>query len=244
MRNSVKVILLLLALCATVTAQTGGASPLGNSKQIVVVTTSGWDAVDGRLLRFERVRSGWKQVGGPIAIVVGEKGLGWGKGLHPEPGGAGPIKREGDGKSPAGVFPISQLFGYSSQRLARTTLPYLTLTDTIECVDDVKSTHYNQLVDRAKVKVDWNSSEKMRAESLYKWGAVAAHNASPIQAGGGSCIFLHTWRRPGSGTAGCTAMTEDHLVEVLQWLQAKKHPLLVQLPQEEYERLKTSWKLP
>jgi D-alanyl-D-alanine dipeptidase len=84
----------------------------------------------------------------------------------------------------------------------------------------------------------------MRSVEGYRWGLVVRHNAAPPVAGRGSCIFLHVWAGPGRGTAGCTAMGEESLTEILRWLDPKKGPLLVQLTEVEYARLRGAWRLP
>jgi D-alanyl-D-alanine dipeptidase len=158
--------------------------------------------------------------------------------------GSGPLKKEGDGKAPAGVFRLSTAFGFAGTAPGL-KMPYTSLTPTVECVDDVNSRRYNLIVDRNRVSnVDWRSSEKMRAVDGYRWGVVVDHNASPPVAGRGSCIFLHIWAGPEKGTAGCTAMEQPNLEAMLRWLDAKKNPLLVQLPEAEYTRLRSLWKLP
>ena len=123
---------------------------------------------------------------------------------------------------------------------------YLQLTTTSECVDDPKSKHYAHIVNRASIKnVDWNSSEKMRSIDLYCLGVIVSYNMSQTVPGNGSCIFLHIWRGPGQGTAGCTAMLQEKLEEIINWLNSKvPNALLIQLPQPEYQRLKTAWNLP
>ena len=133
-----------------------------------MVTTSSWDAVEGRLQRFERATTdeAWRPIGEPIAGVVGKNGLGWGIGLMATGDQCSiptdPVKKEGDGKSPAGVFALGTAFGYDSQPLPGIKLPYLSLTPSIECVDDAASKFYNRFVDRTAVAPDWNSSEHMR----------------------------------------------------------------------------------
>src|SRR3954471_22791991 len=74
------------------------------ARQMVVVTTPHWDSTAGTLQRFERAntRSKWRAVGVAYPIVVGRTGLAWGVGLE----GDGPHKYEGDGRSPAGYFPV------------------------------------------------------------------------------------------------------------------------------------------
>lgn len=260
---------LLLAIFverALAPAQPGAVKPdaFGRSTQMLVATTQNWDAVNGRLQRFEResAHDTWREVGGPVAIVVGGKGMGWGIGLigADEPGvrGAGePVKKEGDGKSPAGVFTLGTAFGDAAQALPGLKLPYLELTPTIECVDDARSTHYNRVLDRSVlersgVTPDWNSSEHMLdVGEAYRWGVVINHNgtvegadSSAPRPGRGSCVFLHIWGGPGHGTAGCTAMVAGEVVTLLKWLDPKRRPLLVQMPTADYERLAGEWGLP
>ncbi len=222
------------------------ASPFRDSRQMLLVVTDGWDSIAGTVRRFERRDAGasWTPVGGSVPGVVGRNGLGWGRG-GAEPAGAGPIKKEGDGKAPAGVFRLGTTFGQSPQPLSGSAMPYRFLGDDVECVDDVRSSHYNRLVTKQQARrVDWASSEKMWVEPLYKWGIVVEHNAEPAVAAAGSCIFLHIWKGPTSGTAGCTAMDEAALTDTIKWLDPKKSPVLVQLPRAEYERLKATWRLP
>src|SRR5262249_5107982 len=117
---------------------------------------------------------------------------------------AGPVKHEGDGRAPAGIFRLTSTFGFGDPVFA--SRGYIPLTPTIECVDDPGSRFYGQIVDRSSVKeVDWKSSEKMRAVDLYRLGMVVSYNTERPVPGEGSCIFLHIWQGPGQGTAGCTA---------------------------------------
>ncbi len=101
------------------------------------------------------------------------------------------------------------------------------------------------LVDTSKVDtIDWQSSETMCEISLYQLGMVIEHNTGTPIAGAGSAIFFHLWRRPDSGTAGCTAMSEENLVTLISWLDGDKHPLLVQLPLEQYSLWQSMYGLP
>lgn len=219
------------------------------TRQLVVVTTSGWDSRFGRLRLLER-REGqgrWIPLGGSVPVVVGRQGLGWGRGLNPLITAPGPVKKEGDGKSPAGVFRLSSAFGREPAATVRNLkLPYQPLSDKIECVDDVKSSHYNSIVDRGSLSVvDWDSSEKMREiGARYRLGVVVDHNVNPRLAAGGSCIFMHIWQDSHTATTGCTAMEDAQMEALLAWLDPASEPLLVQLPETEYSRLRTDWSLP
>jgi D-alanyl-D-alanine dipeptidase len=211
----------------------------------VVVTTANFAAKAGTLARYERddASDSWRRIGEEIPVVVGRSGMGWGRGLHPAQSG-GPSKREGDGRAPAGVFRLSGTFGYAESAPGR--LPYTPLTDTVECVDDPRSKRYNVIVDTSGItNPDWSSFEKMRRDDdLYRLGVVVDHNAFPATAGAGSCVFLHVWRGPQDGTAGCTAMDAEAMAQVAGWLDARARPVLVQLPAHEYDRLREAWRLP
>jgi L,D-peptidoglycan transpeptidase YkuD (ErfK/YbiS/YcfS/YnhG family) len=219
---------------------------LEKAEQLILVTTPDWNSVQGQLRRFERPAPGaeWRPVGEPVSIVVGKSGTAWDPLATPVI--PGPIKKEGDGRSPAGVFSLGKAFGYAAAAEASwLKLPYQPVTEGIECVDDSASSVYNQIVDRRSIKTpDWNSSEKMReVGEAYRWGVVVNYN-TPAVAKRGSCIFLHIGGEGGRGTAGCTAMAPDLLREVMEWIDPARSPVLVQLPRAAFDALQPSWALP
>lgn len=228
--------------------QTKPPIPYAKSLQAVVVTTENWEATKGTAQLFVRktVKSKWNQVGESFAVVVGKNGMAWGAGLNELPSDTRRLllKVEGDGKAPAGIFALTSAFG-SSEKPKFVKLPYTKLEEFTECVDDPKSGHYNTMVDRMKVgNFDWKSSEKMlEIGEPYDLGVFVAHNF-PRQAGGGSCIFLHIWKDAETPTVGCTAMTRENIERVLAFLDAKKYPVLIQLPKDSYTQFQTKWNLP
>ncbi len=217
------------------------------SQQLVVVITPSWTSTVGTMTRFERAapNSAWIRLESPIPLVVGRTGVAWGVGFD-DVSTEGPHKHEGDGKAPAGIFPLDMAFGFAPRDSMRSVLlPYAQLLPTTDCVDDTTSAHYNTVVDRAAVSlVEWNSAEQMRQVPQYEIGVIVGYNASPPVKGRGSCIFLHIWTGPDSHTAGCTAFDEAKLREVMLWLDPHKRPLLVQLTADEYKKLRASWRLP
>jgi D-alanyl-D-alanine dipeptidase len=217
------------------------------SEQIVVVVTPNWASTTGTMQRFERATptSEWKSLPSAVPVVVGRTGIAWGVGFDGV-SAEGPHKHEGDGKAPAGVFPLDTAFGFAPPDSMRTVkLPYVQLLPTTDCVDDPASAHYNTVVDKTSVaSVDWNSAEHMREVAQYKTGVIVGYNGAPPVKGRGSCIFLHIWVGPDSHTAGCTALDEGRLREVMTWLDPAKRPLLVQLTAGEYANLRVRWKLP
>ena len=147
-------------------------------------------------------------------------------------------------RSPAGAFRLGEAFGYAKDA-ALIDMPYMQLTDTTAGVDDIHSRYYNRIIEARNIQdKDWSSAEVMhRSDELYRWGLVIEDNWENIPYAG-SCIYMHIWRGPGQGTAGCTAMSSENLLTILHWLRESKHPLLVQLPAAEYQKLKPSWSLP
>ncbi|CAA6808835.1 MAG: Gll0911 protein [uncultured Sulfurovum sp.] len=203
-----------------------------DSSQLLLVTTDNWSTKNGTLQRYERTNNQWVKVGESLSIVIGRNGLGWGKGLHTTPSNAQYIKKEGDGKAPAGLFSLGSGFGYSSTNFEM-KFPYATYKTTDHCVDDSSSQWYNQIIDSKKIAKDYKSFEHMKMRNnLYKYGITVNHNPQQITQGG-SCIFIHIKNKSGKGTAGCTAMREDEIVTILKWLKENKKPLLLQLPEEE-----------
>jgi len=219
------------------------------SRQAIVVRTADWNVSAAVLQAYEKEveSSSWVAVGKKIPAVVGRNGLGWGAGLHPRADEkSGPAKKEGDGKAPAGIFRLGSAFGYDpSEMTGWIRIPYQQMTATQQCVDDVQSIYYNRIVDAGQVEADWSSYEEMRRkDDLYRWGIVVDYNVDPVVTGRGSCIFLHVWEGPAQGTAGCTAMDTEDIKMLLRWLNPEAGPVLVQLPEEEYARLRDALNLP
>ncbi|MFM8441559.1 MAG: L,D-transpeptidase [Acidobacteriota bacterium] len=240
--------LLLLSLSALLFAQQTPTSRNKNSKQYsnsiqaVVVTMPGWDDVHGTGQLFKRstIFSKWRKVGEAFPVVVGRTGLAWGVGLHEVPTdlGGGAIKKEGDGKSPAGVFALSGAFGRGPKPRG-TKLSFLRINTSTECVDDVTSRHYNSSLDRKSIaSADWSSSEKMfDITPEYDLGVFVDHNPTRTPSVG-SCIFLHIWTDPGTPTAGCTSMSRKDVERILNFLDPRKRPVLIQMTEKEFGRFK------
>lgn len=244
-QKPVKLLNLILLSFMIVSPLRAEQSQLGESEQCILVVTPDWKSQTGTLCIFERenTTSDWRQRGQGIPVIVGRGGLGWGKDIAED----GPLKHEGDGRSPAGIFRLDSAFGYAPQREASwIKLPYRTLFSTTEAIDDPHSSYYNQMLERTQVPApDWRTSEQMlRKDDCYKWGVIVDYNVNPVKAGAGSCVFLHIWRDPRHPTAGCTAMEEKNLVALLRWLDPKANPVLVQLTLKSFQEWQPKLNLP
>lgn len=231
------------------------APPLISSKchQAIVVVTDSVNATVGSLQAFQRESNAhqWVQAGHRVPIALGRNGLAWGKGLHKTQSNLNyPVKSEGDGRSPAGMFNLSSVFGYQPEKdMDGLKMPYLHVTEYVECIDDVRSKHYAEIISRDTLsnanQIDWTSSEKMALAGIYyELGVVVDHNLDPVSSSGGSCIFLHNWAEPNETTAGCTAMSPPDMQTLVHWLNIEKQPVLIQLTRQSYAEQKASWGLP
>ena len=123
-------------------------------------------------------------------------------------------KREGDGASPAGVWPVRRVF-YRPDKVAKplTQLEVIPLDPQMGWCDAPDHAHYNKLV-----RLPFAAShEKMwRSDELYNIVVELGYNDAPAVAGKGSAIFLHVWRSQDTPTRGCVATDQRQL---LLWLR-------------------------
>lgn len=231
-------------------ADTASSTALDGAGQLILVIAPDWDTPQATLYRFGRDARGWQPAASGIAVNLGRNGSAWGLGLHPPQAPASaPVKREGDGRSPAGIFRIGTAFGYAEQ--AETGLSYAPMSASHYCMDVPDSPFYNRIIDadQAGHEAVQGSTEPMRldlhndGDARYTQGFVIEHNPNHTPQAG-SCIFAHLWRNAETATAGCTAMPGAEMQALLAWLDAEQNPLFVLLPQAEYQRLRKPWALP
>jgi L,D-peptidoglycan transpeptidase YkuD (ErfK/YbiS/YcfS/YnhG family) len=184
---------------------------IGESKQLIFATNRDSSSFLVTIHALERNNGVWHLVFPTFTGSIGEKGF-----------AAINKKREGDGKSPSGIFPLGIAFGYGASLV--TKMPYRQATDNDFWVDDVNSEDYNKWVKGKPKAASW---EKMkRDDDQYKYGVVIEYNMDPIVKGKGSAIFLHVWK-PGEPTLGCVSMSEEMVLKILEWLDPAKKPLII-----------------
>ena len=213
--------------------------------QLIIITTNGWNEVKGTMRCYEKKGHLWNLIfSNPV--VVGINGMGVGFGIMSFDLENTPLKKEGDLRAPAGIFKIGTAFGYAVKNdVFWLKVPYLEATNSLLCIDDGNSSHYNKFVYSDNTRKDWNSHEEMhRKDNMYKWGLLVEHNYASPETGKGSCIFLHIWKSYSKGTAGCSAMQESDILKLLKWVDSAKKPLLIQFPKKEYDYVAKKINLP
>ncbi|PYJ56487.1 MAG: hypothetical protein DME82_04575 [Verrucomicrobia bacterium] len=233
-----------LLLLLAVTAFADGVP--GDCTQLILGVAPTRNAMSGELRLFERPRDGqWTAVAGPFPVLFGKNGLAWGTGVagQNEPGLR---KQERDGRAPAGIFEIGQVFGYDPQLPPGGDYPYHQVTEADVWSDDPRSPNYNRhIVIDPKKPPDNYTHEKMRSgDFAYQWLVEIRHNSDPPVPGAGSAIFFHIRRGVNRPTTGCTTMAKENLVKMITWLRVKGHPCYALLPAVEYDKKWSSWNLP
>ena len=129
-------------------------------------------------------------------------------------GGVRADKREGDGATPIGRFPLRRLL-YRPDRLPTppvTGLPASAIAPADGWCDDPADPRYNQ-----PVPLPWPTSHERlwRDDALYDLVVVLGHNDDPPRPGLGSAIFLHLARTDYLPTEGCIALAFSDLMALL-----------------------------
>lgn len=136
-------------------------------------------------------------------------------------GGVVRDKREGDGGTPAGRFPLRYVYYRPDREVwPDTVLPCLALKPDDGWCDQPDDPWYNHPVPRsypARHETLW------RDDNLYDLIVVLGYNDRPARPGLGSAIFLHV-AAPGFGpTQGCVAVAAPDLREILRYYRRGQH---------------------
>jgi len=122
-------------------------------------------------------------------------------------------KREGDGASPIGVWPIRGVL----LRPDRVTLPsglqlpWRWIRPDDGWSDGVDDPAYNRPVRHPH---GFSAERLWRQDELYDVVVVLGYNDAPIVQGAGSAIFWHCWR-DGATTEGCVAIARQDMIGLL-----------------------------
>ena len=180
-----------------------------DSEQMLVVESKSASSIYATLSLYEKKADTWRKTL-TTSAVLGKNG-------------SSSKKREGDGKTPTGLFPLRSAFG-TKVKPSGVSYPYKNTTANDYWVDDPASSDYNTWKTyKGDPKRKWKSFEKL-TNSLYRHAIVIGYNDQPIVKGKGSAIFLHVWRSSKSPTLGCVAIPEDKLVQILRKLEVEKNP--------------------
>lgn len=123
------------------------------------------------------------------------------------------MKREGDGGTPLGRFPIRVVL-YRADRVSRprVPLPIRAIRPDDGWSDDPSDRNYNRLI---RLRSKQSAEGLMRDDNLYDYVLVLGYNDRPRIKGRGSAIFVHLARPEYTPTEGCIAFSRADLTAVL-----------------------------
>lgn len=125
-------------------------------------------------------------------------------------------KREGDGASPIGVWPVRRVYYRADKGPApETGAPAVALRPQDGWCDDPAEADYNRLV---PLPCPFSHERMWRADPVYDLVVELGYNDNPVVPGKGSAIFLHVAREGYPPTEGCVALAEADLRAVLKHL--------------------------
>ena len=207
-------------------------APLASARRLVLVTAPTMNDMAATMRLYERAsaKEAWRALGAPEPATIGRAGMGWSQFFLKLARRGEPLKFEGDKRAPAGIYPIGRSFGV----LASSRPNYLQVTPGTICVHDVSSPAYNTIVSRARVGPAVRAENMSRILPMYRRGLLVNY-PTDARRQAGSCIFIHVWRSPTTGTAGCVAVPEPR-VEALQDFAADGAVLAI-LPRGALDRL-------
>jgi L,D-peptidoglycan transpeptidase YkuD (ErfK/YbiS/YcfS/YnhG family) len=190
-----------------------GLASTGSSTQLITVVAARTTTTGGTVRLWERSAGCWTPVSGPWTAWLGRRGI-------------SAAKREGDRKTPAGLFGIGRtMYGIAPNPGVRYAYRRLACGDW--WVEDPRSPFYNRFHHvkcGAKPPFTVTSEDLSRSPTAYRHLAVIAYNADPIVPGRGSGIFLHA--STGRPTLGCVSFPLARLLQTLRWLRPSSAPLI------------------
>ena len=181
--------------------------------QIVYLDPGSAPLSRGIVYAVQRTASGWNLGLAPLQANLGRNGV------------APPWeKREGDGRTPSGLFELRRSFGYAPVAPGR--IPYRQLGPEDLWVDDPQSPDYNLWVRRGATAAS-SFEQLLRPDPLYSVALVLEYNGAPVVRDLGSAIFLHLERSQDAPTSGCASLAEADLQRLMQWLDPARHPRML-----------------
>lgn len=124
------------------------------------------------------------------------------------------LKREGDGASPIGVWPLRRVL-YRPDRgpVPETALPAQPIAPDDGWCDAPDDLAYNRPV---KHPYPASAERLWRDDHAYDLIVILGHNDDPVVPGAGSAIFWHLAQPDWRGTEGCVAVSRETMLAALK----------------------------
>lgn len=181
--------------------------------QLLVVFNETPESNSAIMVVIEKREKKWVVISPPLPAGIGRNGF-----------AAPNVKREGDGRSPTGLFGLGQLFCY--EKTVNTRMPYIQTTPEDKWIDDPDSPDYNRYIRGA---TSAKSFEKLLlSNNDYKYCLVIEYNMHPVIKGKGSAIFLHISEGDTvSSSSGCVVLLQKDMESLLKWMNPEMNPSIL-----------------
>jgi L,D-peptidoglycan transpeptidase YkuD (ErfK/YbiS/YcfS/YnhG family) len=124
------------------------------------------------------------------------------------------VKREGDGATPAGAWPLRRVLYRPDRRSAPATmLAVQSISPSDGWCDAADDPAYNRPV---QLPYPASAERLWREDGIYDLVVVLGHNDDPVTPGAGSAIFLHLAKPDFPPTQGCVALARQDLETLLR----------------------------
>lgn len=186
---------------------------LDSIQQLLVVFNNSPESNLATLVAMDKKGKQWHVISAPIMVGIGRKGF-----ATPN------AKREGDEKSPTGLFRLGQLFCY--EKAVDTRIPYIQTTPEDKWIDDPDSPDYNRHI---RGTTNAKSYEKLLLNGNdYRYCMSIEYNTQPIVKGNGSAIFLHlSESKTINSSSGCVVLLQPDMEKLLRWMDPNLKPSIL-----------------
>jgi L,D-peptidoglycan transpeptidase YkuD (ErfK/YbiS/YcfS/YnhG family) len=178
----------------------------GNATQLITAVAARRTSTQGALRLWDKRGGCWRAASARWTAWLGQNGT-------------SPAKREGDRRTPTGVFGIGRvMYGIAPSPGVRYRYRRIVCGDW--WVEDPTSPYYNRFRHvrcGSKPPFRTTSEDLSRSPTAYRHFAFIRYNADPVVPGRGSGIFLHA--STGRPTLGCVSLPLGQLRATLRWLR-------------------------
>jgi L,D-peptidoglycan transpeptidase YkuD (ErfK/YbiS/YcfS/YnhG family) len=179
------------------------AQSVGNATQVISVVGVGKSTAKADV--YERTAAGWQPIGVGIPAHIGANGM---------------LAQTHDGNmaTPMGIFTLD--FAFGTDPSPGGGLQYVQVGPDHWWDGDMKSPTYNTMQVCQKSQCPFDTNPSSGTENLqipqYRHAVVMGVNKERVPGNGGA-FFLHS--TDGGATAGCVAIDDGTLVDIIKWLR-------------------------
>jgi len=204
---------------------------VGDARQVIVVQAPRWSSTEGTLTAYELVRGQWRIVQPSVRAQLGYGGM-----------VRGDRRRQGTGTTPTGVYSI--LSGFGRKKNPGTPLDYIAVDrDDVWPYNPRVPSTYNVFQSAPRqwksygnyVEYLWDMGMQYNYVAVLDFNLPGGpirtdkrgirRSTTPPNTSLGGGIFLHVDN--GRKTAGCIAVRESVMRDLMRWLDPKKDPIFV-----------------